>query len=364
MENNPWNLEDDYSQQAPSNYNFTDQINDRESALIRKYPILCSIPNAELFTSAMQGGNASVNIRKLSDKIMSLASAHMLDLIKSYTQFQDYKTRLQDKINSAVTPSPKLQQQNTILQQQVQILEQEVATNSQFQQQNNSLQQKIQNLEQQAAAARNGASPGSYRTAEHPDLDIFSADNHELREELPLFIRKINMKFIANGDWYPSEQSKMIYLVSHLKGKVYSTISHGINRNGTVNFSSADAILVLLEQTFADVDECNSARRQIPTMKQGQKDTSTQISDWFDIAQKTQLSDDTLIIHLYDSLHPTIVSHLQNRIMLRQELPTDLTPYLVEVRHINHVLGSSNPGYTKNKVIPPGNDHPFISRTL
>ncbi|KAI0992342.1 hypothetical protein K3495_g15844, partial [Podosphaera aphanis] len=311
----------------------------------------------------MQGGSASVNIRKLSDEIMSLSNAHArLDkelyqykneydtLLAKDQDLTDTVSRLQNKINSAVTPSSKLQQQNTILQQQLQILEQEAATNFQFQQQNNLLQQKIQNLEQQAAAARNGASPGSYRTAEHPDPDIFSADNHELRKELPLFVRKINMKFIANGDWYPSEQSKMIYLVSRLKGKAYSTIPHGINRNDTVNFPSTDAILVLLEQAFADVDECNSARRQILTMKQGQKDTSTHISDWFDIVQKTQLSDDALINHLYDSLHPTIVYHIQNRVMLRQELPTDLTSYLVEVRHIDAVLRSSNPDYTNNKV--------------
>ncbi|KAI0992991.1 hypothetical protein K3495_g15193, partial [Podosphaera aphanis] len=35
--------------------------------------------------------------------------------------------------------------------------------------------------------------------------------------------------------------------------------------------------------------------------------------------------------------------------MLRQPLPDDLTSYLVEVRHIDAVLRSSNPGYTKEK---------------
>ena len=66
-------------------------------------------------------------------------------------------------------------------------------------------------------------------------------------------------------------------------------------------------------------------------------------------AQKTGLSDDALINHLYDSLHPAIVSHIQNRVMLRQPLPKDLTSYLVEVRHIDSVLRSSNPNYTKSK---------------
>lgn len=157
------------------------------------------------------------------------------------------------------------------------------------------------------------------------------------------------MKLIANRDWYLNEQSKMLYLVSCLKGKAYSTISHGINIDGTIKFTSTKAILVLLEQAFADVDKYNAAWWEILTIKQGQKDTLTHISDWFNVAQKTGLSNNALINHLYDSLHPAIVSHIQNRVMLRQSLPTDLISYLVEVRHIDAVFRSSNPSYTKSK---------------
>ncbi|KAF5179766.1 Reverse transcriptase domain protein [Thalictrum thalictroides] len=168
------------------------------------------------------------------------------------------------------------------------------------------------------------------------------------------------MKFIANHDWYPSEQSKMLYLVSRLKGKAYSTIAHGINRDGTIKFPTADDILVALEQAFADVDECNAARRQILTIKQGTKETSSHISDWYEVALKTGLSDNALINHLYDSLHPAIVAQIQNRTMLRQQMPTDLSSYLVEVRHIDAVLRSSNPSYTKIKSTP-SIFHPLIS---
>ncbi|KAI1007212.1 hypothetical protein K3495_g996 [Podosphaera aphanis] len=141
----------------------------------------------------------------------------------------------------------------------------------------------------------------------------------------------------------------MIYLISRLKGKAYSTIAYGISRDRTVKFASNVAILVLLEQAFADVDECNSAPRKILTLKQGQKATSTHISDWFEVAQKTELSNNALINHLYDSLHPATASHIQNRIMLRIALSTDLTSYLVEVRYIDAVLRSTNPTHTKGK---------------
>lgn len=78
-----------------------------------------------------------------------------------------------------------------------------------------------------------------------------------------------------------------MYLVSCLKGKAYSTISPGINRDGTIKFTSTEAILVLLEQAFANVDKYNAARREILTIKQGQKDALTHIFDWFDLAQRT-----------------------------------------------------------------------------
>ena len=94
MENNPWDLEDDNSQQNLPNYNFTDEINDREPALIRKYPILCSIPDAQQFTSAMQGGITSVNIRKLSEEIMSMANAHARLDKELYQYKNEYNTLL------------------------------------------------------------------------------------------------------------------------------------------------------------------------------------------------------------------------------------------------------------------------------
>ncbi|VDB90598.1 Bgt-20887-4, partial [Blumeria graminis f. sp. tritici] len=73
------------------------------------------------------------------------------------------------------------------------------------------------------------------------------------------------------------------------------------------------------------------------------KDTDSHLINWYEVAQKTELSDDALINHLYNSPHPTILSHLQNRVMLRQELPTDLSSYLIEVCHIDAVLRSSDP---------------------
>ncbi|VCU40265.1 Bgt-20887-3, partial [Blumeria graminis f. sp. tritici] len=73
------------------------------------------------------------------------------------------------------------------------------------------------------------------------------------------------------------------------------------------------------------------------------KDTASHLTDWYEVAQKTELSDDALINHLYNSLHSTIVSRLQNRVMLHQELLTDLSLYLIEARHIDAVLRSSDP---------------------
>ena len=115
----------------------------------------------------------------------------------------------------------------------------------------------------------------------------------------------------------------------------------------SVKYTSVDAIFVLLEQTIGEIEPSNAARRKILTIKQGQKDTASHLIDWYEVAQKAELSNDALINHLYNSLHPTIVTHLQNCVMLRQELPMDLTSFLIEARHIDAVLRSSDPQYTK-----------------
>ena len=351
MESNPWNPEGTSIPQHQPNVSLAERFHERDAAFLQNYPLLCSVPSQQLFIQAMQSGIAGNKAVQLSEEIMTLATAYVQlsgellqykneydTLLEKNQELSDATTKLEKQKKIASSSSLQLQQQNANLQQQITVL----------QQQNKSLHQQNQNPDQQVINSRLNV-PAPHRSAEHPDPDIFSADDSVSRKELPLFIRKLNMKFIANKDWYPDEQCKMLYLVSRLKGKAYSTISHGINRDGTIKFTSSEAILVLLEQAFADVDECNTARREILTIKQGQKDTSTHISDWLDVAQKTGLSDDALINHLYDSLHPAIVSHIQNRVMLRQPLPKDLTSYLVEVRHIDSVLRSSNPNYTKSK---------------
>ncbi|KAI0998264.1 hypothetical protein K3495_g9929 [Podosphaera aphanis] len=234
-------------------------------------------------------------------------------LIEKFQELKDANSKFDRQKRAAGSSSSQLQQQNTNLKQQ----------NANLQQQASTLQQSVTNLQQQnQALSQPSSNPPQnahsiHRSAEHPDPELFSADDPKQRKDLPLFIRKINMKLNTNADWYPSEQSKMVYVISRLRGKAYSTIAYGIKRDGTVQFPSTDAILTLLEQYFSDVDEINTGRREILSIKQAHKDTATHIIDWFEIAQRTDLSDNALINHLYDSLHPEITTPIRNRVMLR-----------------------------------------------
>ena len=221
MDNNPWNLDSGNTtlyqpQYHPSSAPTHNEFSDRDAAFAQKYPLLCSVPNNQLFTTAMQGGNQAINISGLSDEIMMLARSYVQVERELYQYKNEYDTllernqELEDKIakhqkknHSASTTDSSLQQQNVSLQQQVQSLEQQLATNSQMQQQNVSLQKRVQDLEQTANASSKSVSHSHHRSAEHPDPDVFSADHPELRKDLHLFIRKINMKFIANEDRYP-----------------------------------------------------------------------------------------------------------------------------------------------------------------
>lgn len=80
-------------------------------------------------------------------------------------------------------------------------MKQQVAASSEALKQNSLLKQKYHELETKIAATCTVAPLSHPRSTEHPDPEIFSADTPELRRELAIFVRKINMKFLANGDW-------------------------------------------------------------------------------------------------------------------------------------------------------------------
>ena len=76
MENNPWNP-DGTGMPAPLKILIQDQFDGRDTVFIQRYPLLCTVPNQNLFTAAMTGGIPEVTPGALSDEIIDLANAHV-----------------------------------------------------------------------------------------------------------------------------------------------------------------------------------------------------------------------------------------------------------------------------------------------
>ncbi|KAI1007211.1 hypothetical protein K3495_g997 [Podosphaera aphanis] len=135
MDNNPWDLDSGNTilyqpQQHPSSVHIHDEFGDQDAAFAQKYPLLCLVPNNQLFTTAMQGGNQAINISGLSDEIIMLARSYVQVERELYQYKNEYGTllernqELEDKIakhqkkyHSASTANSSLQQQNVSLQQ-------------------------------------------------------------------------------------------------------------------------------------------------------------------------------------------------------------------------------------------------------
>jgi hypothetical protein len=210
------------------------------------------------------------------------------------------------------------------------------------------LQQKIATLEATNTSLMNQHHLPQYLprlSAEHPDPDTFSGVN----KELPSFIRAMYIKLKRNADWYPTDQDKMAYLVSRLRGKAHDTVQYGISLKGDITFANIDAIVTVLQQTYGDIDEEGTAQTKLMNLKQGNKPTLQFLSEWQDIANKSGLEDKSLIAFLKNSLHHEVLNRLSTMLLTNTKISPDLTGFITQIRHIDSVLRSLSPDYTKAK---------------
>ena len=108
MENNPWNLEGagmPHPQALPSH---TDHFNDRDVQFIQRFPLLCSVPNQDLFIAAMQNGIQDSNAVQLSAEIMDLARLYV-QLDKEISRHKNDYDKLLEKNQELVDTITELQ---------------------------------------------------------------------------------------------------------------------------------------------------------------------------------------------------------------------------------------------------------------
>lgn len=96
MDHNPWNLEagatSQYQSGTPTSSN---EFRNHDATFVQNYPLLCSVPNNQLFITAMQGGNPEIIITGLSNEVMALANSYVLVEKQLYQYRNDYDTLLE-----------------------------------------------------------------------------------------------------------------------------------------------------------------------------------------------------------------------------------------------------------------------------
>lgn len=77
---------------------------------------------------------------------------------------------------------------------------------------------------------------------------------------LDAFLFNLNAKFNNNANEFASEQAKLVFYASHLKGAAHTAIRHVLNRDGTVKLETCDEITQILETTFSHANAKQQTR--------------------------------------------------------------------------------------------------------
>src|ERR1700722_2654831 len=153
----------------------------------------------------------------------------------------------------------------------------------------------------------------------------------------------------------------MRYFKTRLRDDAYNAVEHGFAEDGTISFTELSEIITLLRQSFGNVDEKGTAQQSIMKLRQNTKPTVQFLNEWLEIAQKTGFDDEAKIAHLKNALHFKVLERLTHLQLSHIPVAKDLTGFLAQIRHIDSIIRSIEPNYTKAKQAP--SHHPNLLNT-
>lgn len=113
------------------------------------------------------------------------------------------------------------------------------------------------------AAVNSDRSPAT-RSQKIPDPDRFNGD----REKLENFRLMVVLKLKGNEDWYTTEQDRLRYIFSRLEGAAQQQVISRVRLDGSIDFTSTDALWTVLERAFGDPDRKGTAQRTVQNLRQ------------------------------------------------------------------------------------------------
>ena len=320
-----------------------------------EFPVLAASDDLTALTASLLNNTAATltEVGKLMISYAKLYDSHAAYDAKHF-DLQEENNKLQDQINTRQTqlhsvladPAnqtaqvPQLTAQLTHQTAQVQQLTAQLTST-------NVEKERLYRMLENSGGSQKRLSP------EHPNPDTFHGKDD--RHKLSYFIKEMRDKLAVNADWYATEEDKMRYFKTRLRDDAYNVIEHGFAEDGTVLFKELSEIITLLRQSFGNVDEKGTSQQTIMKLRQNAKPTIEFLNEWLEVAQKTGFDDEAKIAHLKNALHMKVLERLTHLQLSHTPIAKDLTGFLAQIRHIDSIIRSIEPNYTKAKQTPNHN---------
>ena len=111
------------------------------------------------------------------------------------------------------------------------------------------------------------------KSERHPNPELFDGNRRDLRP----FVTKLRLKLSDNHDRYPTEEKKVNYSMSRLKGDAACTMDPFF-RSGA--FGTLDQFISLLERTYDDASRKHSAATKLEGLKQRNREFTSFFSEF------------------------------------------------------------------------------------
>ena len=151
-----------------------------------------------------------------------------------------------------------------------------------------------------------------------PEPDTFDGD----REKFDDWKMQVALKLRGNSDWYPTEDAKLVYVLSLLRGSAQDQMRAYVDEHGNISIPDYPAFLSILEAAFGNPDRKGTAQNKLRELRQKGRDFSSFYAEFSRLVVQTGYNDEakkaTLLSALSSELTNALISHDVEPMTLQQ----------------------------------------------
>ena len=161
------------------------------------------------------------------------------------------------------------------------------------------------------------------KSERHPNPELFDGNRRDLRP----FVTKLRLKLFDNHDRYPTEEKKVNYSMSRLKGDAACTMDPFF-RSGA--FGTLDQFISLLERTYDDASRKHSAATKLEGLKQRNREFTSFFSEFLGLIGELEWNEAAKV----DALRRKVSDEVKQQ-LIGHELPENLAEFATLCQRID-----------------------------